>query len=331
LFSGQKCLIFCWYIRTTSALQDALRSRLNTLIQARAAHALGVPVTDVDAELERVSNRLLKSDSASYERIQHHLRREFGMASAGNDALADALTRIAIRNLRTPAYLARYTALSSDLDAEGLLRGISGANPTNVDLLQRWTAFVTRMAAMTGDERTKVLARLQGEHLTSDDDDDDASGSSRGASLAQVRRAYGGTRREDRERLITVFNTPFAPDILVASSVMGEGIDLHQECRHVIHHDLDWNPSKLEQRTGRLDRIGALAERERKNIEVYEPYLAGTHDEKMFRVVKDRAGWFDIVMGRAIGTDEHATDVEESRVPLHPRIRDALSMDLTSR
>ena len=112
---------------------------------------------------------------------------------------------------------------------------------------------------------------------------------------------------------------------------MGEGIDLHQECRHVIHHDLDWNPGKLEQRTGRLDRIGALAERLQKNIEVYEPYLAGTHDEKMFRVVKDRAGWFDIVMGRAIGTDEHATDVEESRVPLHPRIRDALSMDLTSR
>ena len=39
------------------------------------------------------------------------------------------------------------------------------------------------------------------------------------------------------------------------------------------------------------------------NIEVYEPYLAGTHDEKMFRVVKDRASWFDIVMGRAAGAD----------------------------
>src|SRR4029078_10472812 len=108
------------------------------------------------------------------------------------------------------------------------------------------------------------------------EDDDTASGMSRGASLAQVRRAYGGTRREDRERLISVFNTPFAPDILVASSVMGEGIDLHQECRHVIHHDLDWNPSKLEQRTGRLDRIGALAERVGKEIEVYETFLSGS-------------------------------------------------------
>jgi superfamily II DNA/RNA helicase len=185
------------------------------------------------------------------------------------------------------------------------------------------------MAEMTTDERTKILARLQGEHATMDHDE--SALGSRGASLAPVRRAYGGTRREDRERLITVFNTPFAPDILVASSVMGEGIDLHQECRHVIHHDLDWNPSKLEQRTGRLDRIGALAEREQKNIEVYEPFLAGTHDEKMFRAVKDRARWFDIVMGRATGTDEHATDAEETRVSLHPRISEALSMDLTSR
>jgi SNF2 family DNA or RNA helicase len=111
---------------------------------------------------------------------------------------------------------------------------------------------------------------------------------------------------------------------------MGEGIDLHQECRQVIHHDLDWNPSRLEQRTGRLDRIGALAQRVGKDIEVYEPFLAGTHDEKMFRVVKDRAGWFDVVMGRAVGTDEQETDAEEIRMPLHPRIREALSMDLRS-
>ena len=66
------------------------------------------------------------------------------------------------------------------------------------------------------------------------------------------------------------------------------------------------------------------------DIEVYEPFLSGTHDEKMFRVVKDRAGWFDVVMGRAVGTDEQETDAEEIRLPLHPRIREALSMDLRS-
>lgn len=326
--SGQKCLIFCWYIRTTGALQEALRSRLDGIIAERAASALGVEEGSADAELERISNRLLKSDSGSYEHIQRQLLGRFEAAATGNQELAEAVTRIAIRNLRTPAYLVRYTRLSPELDADAFMADLAGANPTGIDLLGRWTHFVTRMAEMTTEERTKVLSRLQGEHAM--DYDGEPAPETRGASLAPVRRAFGGTRRDDRERLITVFNTPFAPDILVASSVMGEGIDLHQECRHVIHHDLDWNPSKLEQRTGRLDRIGALAEREHKNIEVYEPFLAGTHDEKMFRVVKDRAGWFDIVMGRASGSDEHGTDAEETRIPLHPRISDALSMDLRS-
>ena len=325
--SGQKCLIFCWYIRTTAALQDALRHQLNIIVQTHGARALGIDAATVDTGMKNISNRLFKG--TNHEQIIKHLRREFRTSVAGNDELVEALIHVALRNLRTPAYLIRYTRLSADLDVDGLLRGIGGDNPTKVNLLARWTEFVARMAIMTNDERTRVLGNLQGEHPSTKDDD--AASTSRGASLAQVRRAYGGTPREDRERLISVFNTPFAPDILVASSVMGEGIDLHQECRHVIHHDLDWNPSKLEQRTGRLDRIGALAERLQKNIEVYEPYLAGTHDEKMFRVVKDRAGWFEIVMGRAINADEHATDIEEFRVPLHARIRQALTMNLRSK
>jgi hypothetical protein len=50
----------------------------------------------------------------------------------------------------------------------------------------------------------------------------------------------------------------------------------------------------------------------------------------MFRVVKDRAQWFDVVMGRPTGADEHVTDAEETRVPLHNKIREALAMDLRS-
>lgn len=324
--SGQKCLIFCWYIRTTMALRDALQARLGQIVQARVADSLGVSVESADSDLENLSNRLLRRGSENYEMVFGRIRSRFAEAAAGNDVLAEEITRIAIRNLRTPAYLLRYTNLQINMDAEGLLSGIAGVNPSGIDLLARWCGFVSRMSAMTNDERTRILANLLGEHHFADEDH--ASGGSRAASLAQIRHAYGGTNREDRERLISVFNTPFAPDILVASSVMGEGIDLHQECCHVIHHDLDWNPSKLEQRTGRLDRIGALAERIGVDIEVFEPYLAGTHDEKMFRVVKDRAGWFDIVMGSAMQNGEKATDKDESRVPLPEAIREALTMNL---
>jgi superfamily II DNA/RNA helicase len=203
-------------------------------------------------------------------------------------------------------------------------------------LLTKWRRFAKRLAEARRqveavdavDEGDSEFARVRTALLGVRAEDDAAAG--RGASLHPVRRASGQTERSVRERLIALFNTPYAPDLLVASSVMGEGIDLHQECRYVIHHDLDWNPSVLEQRTGRLDRIGALAEREGRPIEVYEPFLAGTHDEKMFRVVKDRGQWFDVVMGRPIAADENVTDAEENRVVLHPNIREALTMDLSS-
>jgi hypothetical protein len=93
------------------------------------------------------------------------------------------------------------------------------------------------------------------------------------------------------------FNTPFYPDILVCSEVMGEGIDLQRFCRHVIHHDLAWNPSTIEQRTGRIDRLACKAEG-RQPIVVYLPYLAGAADERQYQVMSDRERWFRVVMGQ---------------------------------
>ena len=73
---------------------------------------------------------------------------------------------------------------------------------------------------------------------------------------------------------------------------------MHTECAVAVHHDPDWNPGVIEKRTGRSERIGSLAERRGTGITVYVPYLAGTHDEKQFRFVRDRQQWFDLVMGR---------------------------------
>ncbi|MEU4641053.1 C-terminal helicase domain-containing protein [Micromonospora sp. NPDC023814] len=108
------------------------------------------------------------------------------------------------------------------------------------------------------------------------------------------------------------------------------GVDLHHACRHVIHHDLDWNPSTLEQRTGRVDRIGSQAARVGRPVVVYEPYVGGTHDEKMFRVVKDRERWFGIVMGESPDSSEWATERQAARIPLPPVLASALAMDLAT-
>ena len=143
-----------------------------------------------------------------------------------------------------------------------------------------------------------------------------------------VRMVYGETKYETRDRLMQAFNSPLFPEILVSSSVLGEGVDLHRFCRHVIHHDLCWNPSSLEQRTGRLDRILCKAEVCRKSIQVYQPFLAGSADEKMFRVVRDRERWFQVVMGQKFEFDEAASESIADRVPLPNELAEELTFDL---
>jgi superfamily II DNA/RNA helicase len=140
---------------------------------------------------------------------------------------------------------------------------------------------------------------------------------------------YGDTRQETRERLMLAFNSPLFPEILVSSAVLGEGVDLHRFCRHVIHHDLCWNPSTIEQRTGRLDRIRCKAEVTRHPIEIFEPYLAGSADERMFRVVRDRERWFQIVMGQKFEFDEKTAEETAARVMLPESLASELVFDLT--
>src|SRR6185436_2778611 len=86
-----------------------------------------------------------------------------------------------------------------------------------------------------------------GIRVEAENDEDDQGLHERGdrITLPNVQVAMGTTDRETRARLMRAFNTPFFPDILVCSEVMGEGVDLQRFCRHVIHHDLAWNPSTI--------------------------------------------------------------------------------------
>ena len=76
----------------------------------------------------------------------------------------------------------------------------------------------------------------------------------------------------------------------------------------MIHHDLSWNPSTLEQRTGRVDRIGAKAELVPGRSRCSSPYIAATQDEKRYRVVMDRERWFQVIMGEDYRVDEASLD-----------------------
>ena len=67
----------------------------------------------------------------------------------------------------------------------------------------------------------------------------------------------GGMDETGRENVKAAFNDPASPvRILVATDAASEGLNLHRTARYLLHYDCPWNPSKLEQRNGRLDRYG---------------------------------------------------------------------------
>ena len=66
-----------------------------------------------------------------------------------------------------------------------------------------------------------------------------------------------GMDQGDREHVKTAFNDPALPvRVLVATDAASEGLNLHRTARHLVHYDCPWNPSRLEQRNGRIDRYG---------------------------------------------------------------------------
>jgi superfamily II DNA or RNA helicase len=65
---------------------------------------------------------------------------------------------------------------------------------------------------------------------------------------------HGGMSVGERRRAQQAFTT--SADLLLATDAAAEGLNLHHRCRLVLHYELPWNPSRLEQRAGRVDRIG---------------------------------------------------------------------------
>ncbi len=70
---------------------------------------------------------------------------------------------------------------------------------------------------------------------------------------------FGGMASEDRERIKAAFQASPALSpvrILLATDSASEGIDLQNHCSRLIHYEIPWNPNRMEQRNGRVDRHG---------------------------------------------------------------------------
>lgn len=109
-----------------------------------------------------------------------------------------------------------------------------------------------------------------------------------------------GGRRWDGERWISLPKDEIARllqngvlKLLVCTDAASEGLNL-QAAGALINFDLPWNPSKVEQRIGRIDRIG----QRQAEIHIVNLFLKDSVDERVYTVLRERCGLFEHFVGR---------------------------------
>ena len=111
----------------------------------------------------------------------------------------------------------------------------------------------------------------------------------------------------DRTERIDKFHHNEEIKVLLSSEVGSEGIDL-QFCDALVNYDLPWNPMVVEQRIGRIDRIG----QENKIIHIYNLIISDTVEEKIYERLYQRINLFKESIGdldEILGENEPLGDI----------------------
>ncbi|MFX1448813.1 MAG: DEAD/DEAH box helicase, partial [Promethearchaeota archaeon] len=104
---------------------------------------------------------------------------------------------------------------------------------------------------------------------------------------------YGGLDKLEKDEAVEKFRTSEKFAILISTEIGGEGRNF-QFARVLINYDLPWNPMKLEQRIGRLDRIGQKS----KKIFIYNFFLEGTIETDIIFALDKRIHLFEESIGQ---------------------------------
>ena len=100
---------------------------------------------------------------------------------------------------------------------------------------------------------------------------------------------HGGLNIAEKDQATEDFRT--RGQIMISTDSGGEGRNF-QFCHNLINYDLPWNPMKIEQRIGRVDRFG-----QRFNVNIYNFSIQGTIEDRVFSVLNDRIKIFEDTIG----------------------------------
>ncbi len=212
------------------------------------------------AVLAAAARRLAAKDEAKRERLAlHHL---LGAAGSSPQAAAAAVARVAARNAGDPtwaALAARWAAIPTG-GKEAALIELVRRNPTEKKLV-----FV---------HSRQTLAHLA--------DRLDAAG----VTCVQF---HGGLSGPDKDAAVAAFREHAT--VLLCTQSGGEGRNI-QFCNTLINFDVPWNPMAIEQRIGRIDRIGQSRE-----VFVFNLVTRGTLEEQLLTLLDEKISMFELVVG----------------------------------
>lgn len=143
-----------------------------------------------------------------------------------------------------------------------------------------------------------------------------------GAEGLRVFRYYGALSPEQREEQLRRFAREGG--VMLCSEVGGEGKNL-QFCRNLVNADLPWSPMRIEQRVGRLHRIGQTAP-----IQIVNVCLEGSIEDHLLRILDEKLNMFELVMGELetiLGPLEEEGDFEDVLMELYASARTPVALE----
>ncbi len=252
-------------VRNIAALQLSLRelmvrhrrSEITVMLPRRIAETVPVTPTVPEAELYRaISSHVREAarDAGSATRLA--LRSVQQLAGSSPWACVDSLAKLGWKDLAADA-----ARVSSTAKAAALL-----------ELLERHRLRGEKVVVFTQFRRTlEALATLAAAH---------------GFDAAIY---HGSLTRAYKDAAVT----RFAGDVpvLLSTEAAGEGRNL-QFCHAMVNFDLPWNPMQIEQRLGRIHRIG-----QQHDVQLTNLVARGTLEERLLEVLQAKINLFELVVG----------------------------------
>ncbi|MFE0592642.1 helicase-related protein [Micromonospora echinospora] len=136
-----------------------------------------------------------------------------------------------------------------------------------------------------------------------------------------VRVLHGGVADSDEQRILQEFELAGSEvRLLFTGDVASEGVNLHQQCHHLIHYDIPWSLIRIEQRNGRVDRYNQRHQPQFRALVL----TSAREDAKDDRTVSEKLLKREENAHRSLGSVEAATGLYDAKAEEDRLVRDLL-------